>query len=181
MGWLAKIFGAVPNEQMEGIHLDLEQPFWEVSGETDFPSLLRALVHFLPGGCIVYFEGGSPNKALNSFFAEHAVPEQAHVAFGTIWPRPKVFHVPATPQTLLTLADLSESCAYPELAIHFHVYRNESILLEWHDAFTQPMLLSGKIPKDKLKSFAETLSMKYSKWKNSVEQAAAQRRGKPRA
>jgi len=34
---------------------------------------------------------------------ERAVPEQRHVALGTIWPRPRVYHVPATNEVLETL------------------------------------------------------------------------------
>lgn len=159
MGLLAKLFGAVPREEMSGIHLDMTHPFWEVSGETDFPSLLTALLDLLPEGSILYFEGGSPSGALLEFLREREIPERAHVAYGTIWPRPRVFHLPATPQTMRVLVEITRSCAYPELAIHFHVYRDQRVLLEWHDAFTQPMMLSGDLPEQKVRTFAEKLSM----------------------
>lgn len=42
MGLLAKIFGGVPRDELSGIRLDMSRPFWEVSGKTDFPSLLGA-------------------------------------------------------------------------------------------------------------------------------------------
>lgn len=170
MGLLAKIFGAVPREEMGGIHLDITRPFWEVSGRTDFPSLLSALPDLLPGDSILYFEGGSPRGHLLEFLQEHSVPERAHVAYGTIWPRPRVFHVPASPQTMIRLAELTRSCADPELAVHFHVYWASSVLLEWHDAFTQPMLLSGDLPEQKVRRFAGRLSMVCKK---GAEQAAA--------
>lgn len=57
MGLLAKLFGAVSWAEMDGIRLDTNRPFWELSGRTDFPSLLEALVPLLPQGCILYFEG----------------------------------------------------------------------------------------------------------------------------
>jgi hypothetical protein len=170
MGLLAKFFGVVPREEREGIHLDLSRPFWEVSGKTDFPSLLSALPNLLSGECVLYFEGGAPSKELAQFLREHSVSERAHVAYGTIWPRPSVLHLPATPQTMRRLTEMTRSCAYPELAIHFHVYRGQSVLLEWHDAFTQPMLLSGELPEHKVRTFAEGLSMSYKK---GVEPSAA--------
>ena len=163
MGLFAKIFGAVPREEMSGISLDMAHPFWEVSGATDFPSLLTALPDLLPEECILYFEGGSPSGELLDFLRAHTVPERAHVAYGTIWPKPMVFHVPAMPDTMKRLAVMTESCAYPELAIHFHVYREQSVLLEWHDAFTEPMLLSGELPEPKVRAFAERLRMSYKK------------------
>jgi len=163
MGLLAKVFGAVSREEMRGIHLDMTRPFWEMSGKTDFPSLLTALPGLLSEESILYFEGGSPRGELQGFLQAQAVPERAHVAYGTIWPKPRVFHVPATPETMNRLADLTRSCAYPELAIHFHVYRDRSVLLEWHDAFTQPMLLSGEFPEERVRAFAERLRMSYKR------------------
>ncbi len=170
MGLLAKIFGAVQREEMSGIRLDMTRPFWEVSGETDFPSLLTVLPDLLPKESVLYFEGGSPSGALLEFLRAQEVPERAHVAYGTIWPKPRVFHLPATLQTMRRLTEMTRSCAYPELAIHFHVYRSQSVLLEWHDAFTQPMLLSGELPEQKVRTFAERLSMSYKK---GVEPSAA--------
>jgi hypothetical protein len=170
MGLLATIFGAVPREEMSGIRLDMTHPFWEVSGDTDFPSLLTALPDLLPEECVLYFEGGSPSGELLEFLRAHGVPERAPIAYGTIWPKPTVFHLPATPETMSRLAELTGPCAYPELGIHFHVYRSQSVLLEWHDAFTQPMLLSSELPEQKVRTFAERLSMSYKK---GVESGAA--------
>lgn len=163
MGLLAKIFGTVPREEMSGIRLDMTGPFWEVCGETDFPSLLTALPDLLPDESVLYFEGSSPSGALLEFLRAQEVPERAHVAYGTIWLKPSVFHLPATPQTMRRLTEMTRSCVYPELAIHFHVYRAHSVLLESHDAFTQPMLLSGELPEQKVGTFAERLSMSYKK------------------
>lgn len=170
MGIISKIFGAVSKQEMDGAHIDLNQPFWEVEGETDFPKLFSALEMIVPENSVLYFEGGSQNKLLIEFFDKHAIPEQLHMAFGTIWPRPDVYHIPTTQENFSELIKISERCAYPELAIHFHVYHENEVLLEWHDAFIQPMLLAGTIEEEKVKSLAKTLSMKYSRWKNSVEQ-----------
>jgi hypothetical protein len=170
MGLLAKIFGAVPRDEMTGIRLDMGRPFWEVCGKTDFPSLLMALPELLPEECVLYFEGGWPSGELLKFLQEHSVPERAHVAYGTIWPKPSVFHLPATLKTISRLAELMCSYAYPELAIHFHAYHDQCVLLEWHDAFTQPMLLSGELPEQTVRRFAEALHMSY---KRGVEPCAA--------
>ena len=161
MGLLAKLLGAVSGGEMRGIHLDVTHPFWEVSGKIDFSSLLAALADLLPAECVLYFEGGSPSKELAQFLREHSVPERAHVAYGTIWPRPSVFHLPAAATILSDLAGLMRSRAYPELAIHFHVYRNQTVLLEWHDAFTQPMLLSGEFLEPQIRAFAERLGVSF--------------------
>jgi hypothetical protein len=162
MGILAKIFKAVPREQRKGICLDTTKPFWEISGDTDFPTLLRCLIGLLPEGCTLYFEGGSPGGSLAEFLEEHSVPEQAHVAYGTIWPRPRIYHLPAKSEVMAGLADQMERRVYPELAIHFHVYRGQTVLLEWHDVFAQPMLLAGEFAEPQVKAFCERANLRYS-------------------
>ncbi len=159
MGLLAKLFGAVPRSEMDGIRLDMARLFWEISGETDFPSLFAALADLLPEGCVLYFERGSPSGDLEEFLQRHRIPERAHIAYGTIWPRPSTFHVPASAELLTRLADLTRSIAYPELAIHFHAYTDQAVLLEWHDAFTQPMFISGELPEYRVRVFAQRLQM----------------------
>jgi hypothetical protein len=161
MGWLSKLFNATPKDELEGIRLNTFSPYWELEGKTTFAALLHALGDFLPKGCILYFEGGYPDRKLLDFFGAHAVSNQTHVAVGILWPRPVFYHVPATPQNLDNLALLAESYAGPELAVHFHVYQDGKVLLQWHDAFSDPMLLDGEIPEGKVKTFASALGMTF--------------------
>lgn len=141
----------------------MEQPFWELDGNTDFPSVLRALVALLPEGSVLYFEDGRPTGRLLEFIESHRIDPQSHVAAGTIWPRPWFYHIPATAANLLELAGLLGEFAESELAIHFHVYCAEKIILEWHDAFTQPMHLAGTFQEEKVTMFGEGLNMRIRK------------------
>jgi len=163
MGWIGKLLGAVPKADMDGIRLDTTQPYWEVDGPKTFAELFRALQSWLPRSLILYFEDGSPDSEIFDFMAAHSIPEQAHVAVGTIWPRPKIFHVPASESTLTKLAAIMEHHAEPELAIHFHVYEDATVLLEWHDAFSQPMLIDGSFAEEMVKSFASIFGADYRK------------------
>src|SRR6476620_3273630 len=115
MGRLARIFGAVSREEMNGIQLNMRLPFWELSGKTDFPSIFLALPDLLPEDCTLYFEGGSPSGKLLDSLQQRRIAERTHVAYGTIWPRPAVFHIAASLDNMMRLAELASSCAYPEL------------------------------------------------------------------
>jgi hypothetical protein len=53
MGLLARIFGAVSLKEMNGIRLDTSGSFWDISGKSDFPKLLQALLQLLPDGCVL--------------------------------------------------------------------------------------------------------------------------------
>ena len=163
MGWLSRFFGVVPKQEMKGIRLDTTGSYWELDGPKTFVELFNALQGWLPEGAILYFEGGSPDSEIDDFVTTYSISEQAHVAMGTIWPRPKVFHIPATMNTLTGLSKIMAHHAEPELAIHFHVYHNNSVLLEWHDAFLQPMLLSGAIPEEQVRALADKTGKKIRK------------------
>ncbi len=163
MGWLSKFLGSVPREERDGIKLDVRSAFWEVEGPKTFSEVLRALDDWLPDDSVLYFESGSPDKTLSKFMAANAIPEQTHVAFGAVWPRPRVYHVPATHDCLGALAEIMEHHAEPELAIHFHVYCRGRILLEWYDAFSQSMLMSGDISEDRIKDFSQRIGTKYKR------------------
>ena len=163
MRWLARLLGILTKDERKGIRLDTRLPYWELEGKTDFPRVLRGLCDLLPDDSILYFEDGSPPKTLRAFLETHRKAEHTHVAPGTLWPRPTCYHVAATGENLAELARLTGSCATPELAIHFHVYHNAEVLLEWHDTFTEPMLLSAALPEEKVVAFARSLGMTVAK------------------
>ena len=169
MGFFARLFNVVPKDEREGICLDTRRPHWKVSRARDLPAFLRALVELLPEDSILSLEDGSPPGQLRQFLDDKAVLEQSHVAMGTVWPRPSVFHVPATAENLLQLADIAESCAEPEVAIHLHVYRRGEVLLQWYDTFADPFQISKKIPEEKVREFCGRLSIHYEAVADGVE------------
>jgi hypothetical protein len=161
---------------MKGLHIDIKEPFWEVEGPTDFEELFNALIGWVPNDAILYFEDGSHDKEISAFMNSNAIPEVSPIALGTLWPRPKVYHLPGTDHILRELATIMQHHATPELAIHFHVYVKDNIILEWHDAFSQPMLMHGSITEEKVKAFADKIGKNYKK---IVEQASPQDADKP--
>ena len=172
MGILAKLFGATSREELKGIALG-QDAAWEVSPARDFPALLRALPLLLPNDAVLYLEGGSPPPDITAFFGAHCVPERSHVAMGTIWPRPQMFHLPATSENLSELASLAEKCAAMQIAVHLHVYAQGSVLLEWYDAFWKdPLYLSEAITEDRVRAFSSALGSSYNKSKKNVEPGA---------
>jgi hypothetical protein len=133
----------------------------EVLGPRTFHEMLNALRGWVPDGAVLYFESGRPDAEIGAFMARHSVPEVSHVAMGTAWPRPKIFHVAASAAILTELAKIMEHHAAPELAVHFHIYRDDQILLEWHDAFAQPMLVSGSVSEEKVRALADEIGGEF--------------------
>jgi hypothetical protein len=152
MGWLARLRGA---------GVDVAGPHWEVDAPRGFKRLFRALDGWLPDGAILYFEGGYPSEEIEAFMSSHAVPERTHIAMGTIWPRPRVFHVPASPDVLAQLVTLADHHAAPELAVHFHAYRGDEVLLQAYDVFDQEMWLAASLPEERISELATRLGVSY--------------------
>jgi hypothetical protein len=177
MRWLARLFGAVPREEREGIRLDTSRSYWEIDGPESFAELFNAQQGWLPEGTVLYFEGGSPDTEILDFLTQYSVGEQTHIAIGTVWPRPKIYHIPATKILLAELSRIMKNHACAELAIHFHAYRNNSILIEWHDAFSKPMLMSGLIPEEQVKAFCDRIGRSFRK---IVEKSAPSDAAEPR-
>jgi hypothetical protein len=160
MSILAKILSMIPKP--DGISMGIDVPFWEVDGiqGESFPDFIRALPDLFPPGAILYLEDTSSPKVID-FLSERATKEISKVAIGTIWPKPRFFHVPVTNENMTELAKLAESCATPEVCIHLHVYRNGRVLLGWQDAFTQPLRISADTPEERLRSFCVQLNCQY--------------------
>ncbi|MHC4105896.1 MAG: hypothetical protein ACYS18_07690 [Planctomycetota bacterium] len=160
MGFLSKVFGYVPAEERKGIYL-ADRPCWEISGVKDFPAMLKALCDLVPAGSVLYLEGGDPPKKIRLFLEARTATKTYKVEMGTIWPRPKCFHMQMTTENIKGLAELAEKCASPEIAIHLHVYKVGKMLLQWYDAFFDPLLVSKEIPETLIREFCDKLGAKY--------------------
>jgi hypothetical protein len=158
--WLARVFNAVPANEMGGARL--EGAYWEVAHRgvdpTDFFRRLPALV---PEGSVLVLEGGSHSKLLQAFLDEHRVPPDINVARGTIWPRADVVHLPASVQVLRELADHAERCAEPEICSHMHVYASGRVVVQWYDAFSAPCYVSKQLPAERLEAFCAELRTSF--------------------
>ena len=160
MKWLHRLFKAVSPEERKGI--SLKNSKWEVSPIRDMPAFLRSLIGMIPENSILYLEGGSPDKEISSYIEERKTSTPSKVALGTIWPRPICYHMPFIPENVNGLAGIMERHATPEATVHLHIYKDNKILLQWHDAFyDDPLYISEAIDEEKIKLFCEKLSLKY--------------------
>ena len=155
--WLSRLAKVVPSEERDGIHMT--GPCWEVHGQVDHCTFLRALPSVVPEDAILFLEGGHHPPALRDFIQANAVPAAATVRRGTVWPKELVFHLPATTKVLSQLADLAEHCAGPEVCSHLHIYRGGTVVVEWHDAFDPPFYLSKALPHTLVQTFRAQLNV----------------------
>ena len=160
MGFLARLLGAVPKEERNGIRLDEPDP-WRVSPTKDVERFLRALPSLVPDGSIAYFEDTAESHVAE-YLRQVSIPGEAQLAVGTLWPKPDIYHVPVTVDSMQALATfLEEHPAGVLFCSHCHAYRNGLVLVQWHDAFIDdPIYISRTIGPEVVSAFAQTLGSK---------------------
>lgn len=138
--------------------LFLRTPSWRVTGDVrDHAAVFRHLPLFLPADAVLVLEGGRHTRELRAFLDKHKLPTTARVIAGTIWPAQRSYHLPTTAAFLRDLADRTECCAGPEVCEHLQVYREDELLLQWFDAFSEPLYVSKSVPRDQLDWFCSAL------------------------
>ena len=160
MSLLSKIFKYILPEERVGISLE-QGPCWEVSRIEDLPSFLRALIDLVPLESTLYLEGNSISKDIQLYLEARKPQQITKVETGTIWPHPKCFHMAITYESLDGLAQLADKHAEPEIADHLHIYKDNKIILQWYDAFSDPFYISKEILEDKVKNFCSRLNTTY--------------------
>jgi hypothetical protein len=162
MGLFAKFFGAVPKSERGGLSLD-DSAAWEVGPTTNASQFLRALSRLLDTHSIIYFEG-TTDLAVEQFLEKNKTPNPEKLAIGTIWPRPKIYHMPYTAERISALADLIDTNQVAHLCTHIHAYTGKKVLVEWHDAFgTDPMRISLSLKETSVSGFAQALGSRYGR------------------
>jgi hypothetical protein len=96
------------------------------------------------------------------YLGTHAIAQpEGKIERGTIWPRPKSFHVSISDAVMNGLAKISERHAEPEVADHMVAYHQQGILLEWYDAGLDPIYVSKQIGEESLAAFCAKIGASY--------------------
>ena len=156
------------SDNAKGISLG-EKTRWVIKGLSDYEPFSRHLDRLLPeSGAIIYLEGVATSPDVRKFLEEHSVAAGHEVLRGTIWPKPLILHLPASPEVVRGLADLASCHAYPEIADHCHVYTKDGMILQWYDACDPgcPLGAGPTITEESVKAFCELAGAKYSAYAN---------------
>jgi hypothetical protein len=156
----------VPRGDSAGkVSLEPSPDYWQVTcrGRYDAPELLVALAEALPPGLTLYLEGTSISPIVAAYLDARAAPHPSAVATSIIWPRPKAYHMPITPEHVAGLADLMGNLAAVEVGDHLHAYRGTTAYLIWFDAwFDSPLYLRKDVPEDAVRRLSSAFGCDYS-------------------
>jgi hypothetical protein len=125
---------------------------------TDLYELLRVIDETIPKDAVLYVEGTSIVPAVSEFLEARQPAERPKAKAGTLWPRPRVFHLPLSGANLAELRSLADGYAEPEVADHLMVYRGDKVLLEAHDAGNGDIRLSRSLSPEVIERFRASIS-----------------------
>ena len=119
----------------------------------------------LDGSEVVFLEGTCIAKEAQKLYKSYECTTEYLPAKGIIWPSSKTYSCKATASFFQGLENLADNHAEPELFTHFHVYKGNHRFLEWWDAFSDPIFLSGSVSEGDVYNFAATMGLKVEKFR----------------
>lgn len=123
---------------------------WELRVRCDWSCFLSALPLLELQGGTVAFEG-TTEENIARWLSKHASTEGLPIRAGTIWPRSDWWYLPIEGRELGELAALMESAA--SASIHVYVYDRTGLVIEWHDAFDDPLWIARRVEERALNRF----------------------------
>jgi hypothetical protein len=135
--------------------------FWTLKSERKIDPCIffKQLHHVLPPAALLCLEGSSIAPDVEEILLANRWAEAARIERGTYFPRPKQFHIRATPEIVTELATLSSKHAEPEICDHIIGYEPGRVLLTAYDAFlnNSELCLSSRTTKESVARFAAAL------------------------
>jgi len=142
--------------------------YWDIDeGSVDSTTFFSMVHKYFSDATTIYIEGTSIEKDVIELYQRHVEDGDFLPSRQTIWPRSKCFRCKLSEEFINEISQLSQNHAEPELMDHLSVYKGGQAILEWHDAFSNAMLLSKSIPEQTIAAFSKELGLKYGEAKFS--------------
>ena len=127
---------------------------WYITGVTDAERFFRAVGEFLPEATHLYLEG-TPAKEILALLSTHGADGDYQAPIGTLWSLPRSRRLGFTTSLALfaRLAEIATCHAEPEICYHLHLYRGDQPLLQWFDAFSDPLAVSRNVSRERVEQF----------------------------
>lgn len=136
-----------------------ESNCWKVTGVKRAEEFFRAVPLLVPDATHMFLEG-SPDPDISALLAEAAADGDYAAPVGTIWSWPQKNQRHAVRASSELFARLSEAASHhaePEICDHVHLYRGREALMQWFDAFSDPLLVSKAVPRERVERFASAV------------------------
>lgn len=158
MGFWSRFF-----KEPEGLRIEGEY-IWEISNPEDHINVLRQIFELFPIGHILYLEGMDKHIYVNQLASKES-NYKAPIAQGTMWPKPHIAHIPLNTANIEYIIHILENEGYVEqqVFVHLHVYHDNKVVLQWHDAADDPIILSEELDENRVEAFCKNIGSTYKK------------------
>jgi hypothetical protein len=136
-----------------------ESECWKISGIRRAEDFFRAVSLLAPDATHMFLEG-SPNPDIAALLANALDDADYAAPAGTIWSWPQKnrrFSVRASSELFARLSEAASHHAEPEICDHVHFYRGQEALVQWFDAFSDPVLVSKSVAYEQVQRFASAV------------------------
>lgn len=138
--------------------------FWDIDeGIEDPVRFFELLSELFPQATHLFVEGSSVDKDVEACYARYSDPGPYLPKRQTLWPRAKLFRCLATETLFRELAGLGAARAHPELLDHLSLYAGDRMLLEWHDAFANALLLDASLAEPTVAALAGAFGVQHGR------------------
>lgn len=136
-----------------------ESRCWRISGVRRAETFWGAVSLLVPDATHMFLEG-SPDPDVEAVLANAAAGVDYAAPAGTIWSWPRKnqrFSVRASPELFARLSEASSNHAEPEICDHVHFYRGQEALVQWFDAFSDPLLVARSVARERVERFVSAV------------------------
>jgi hypothetical protein len=138
--------------------------FWDIDeGITDPVRFFALIPILLPNATHLFIEGSSISKEVVECYKRFADAGPYLPKRQTLWPRGRLFRCVASVELFSELSTLSARHATSEVLDHLALYQGERVLLAWHDAFANAILLDGELPATTVAALADAFGCEHGR------------------
>ena len=136
---------------------------WHVSGVRNARTFFQAIAGLVPDATDLFLEGTSAADIV-ALLQPHIEHTDYTAPIGTIWSWPKNqrFRLRVSPELLARLSETAAHHAELEICNHLHLYRGPEPLVNWFDAFSDPVLVSKTIARETVEQFCREVGGVFS-------------------
>ena len=143
-------------------------PVYEIDPPKEYLQFFTTLSQYFPANSILFLEDGAFPSKFEAFLKSNSIACDIVLAPGTIWPKPRAYHLPIQPKLMLELAQWGAKLAEPELCSHLRIHDGKKLLLHWYDFPHDPMYVSAELGEQAVASLARQLGTAYRLEKNGL-------------
>lgn len=125
---------------------------------SDLAQLLRAIADIARDSHYIYLEDPASKEVVTFLEKRKETPAPLEIERGTLWPRPRVFHLRASHDNICELIAFADRMADVEVAEHLVLYDAKTILLEAYDVGDAYVRVHRSLPPESIARLREVVN-----------------------